>query len=445
MEWLLSGAIALSVNVANATTANANLPVFDHDFSCIDAQTANKYVSDFHIDAASFGGVELCDGKVDSKKLFNDLQLIEQGSFNGAATNVFIHEFVPSSDYYSWLKEQTNGVSRGDDIPWATAYNSGGYFTMQDGWAKLSTLGRVGTIIHEARHTEGYYHTICEHGPYKDSRISGCDESVTAGGSHAVEMEYYARVVLQGGNFHPVYQSMARMMLLARSNFVFNESPMAAKDALIVRTHDGLIRFREDEKASLDWQLPDSEGFQLKRTSLGATLLNLPTGAWSIDLDRPDVAPALSDDYSYFKLLKMAPPNGLIDIEEVDVNLRRYLYAVDQNENIYSYLFGQGAWSPPASLPGIDHLTTANPMGQAGLYAVFKNQTYCPIQVPNLRCDRAAMPWPDDSKRFVEFKNSPLRLGADHKVYDSKGQPWRDLSSTEVLDMTLVPHFEVFD
>ncbi len=436
--------LALTALIISAGAAANPLPAFDSEFGCIEQSQAVRYINEFNIDSESFGGIELCDSSKDSKKLFNDLQIVEHGQFNGSAANIFIQEFVPATDYFSWLRQQTNGIQRGDDIPWATAYNSGGYFTMQDGWAKLSTLGRVGTIIHEARHTEGYYHTNCEHGPYKGSNISGCDASVSAGGSHGVEMEYYARVVLQGANFHPVYQSMARLMLLARSNFVFNESPMAAKDVLIARTSEGLTRISESETEILNWQLPGSESFKLKRTSLGATLLNLPSGAWSIDLDRPDVAPALSDDYSYFKLLKMSPPAGIIDVEEVDINLRRYLYAVDAQERIYSYVFGNGAWSNATPLPGVDHLATANPMGQPGLFAIFKDRTYCPIQVPNLRCDRTPMPWPAGARRFAQFNNVSLRLDENGVVYDSKNQPWGELNGVEVLDMTLVPHFDVF-
>lgn len=441
MDRLLGGLLALGL-FSGAARA---LPVFDHEFTCLDSITATRYISDFRVDTESFGGLELCDFRIDTKKLLNDLELVEQGQFNGSAGNVFIQEFVPAGDYYAWLKEQTNGIQRGDDIPWATAYNSGGYFTMQDGWAKLSTLGRVGTLIHEARHTEGYYHTQCEHGPYKDSRVSGCDVSVAAGGSHGVEMEYYARVVLQGANFHPVYQSMARMMLLARANFVFNENPMSARDALVVRAADGLARLEGTEKQTLNWNFAGSESFQLKRTSLGATLLDLPSGAWSIDLNRPDVAPGLTDDYSYFKLLKMAPPAGLIDVEEVDIAFRRYLYAVDDQERLHSYIFGQGAWSQPARLPGLERLVTHNPLGQPGLFAVFKNQTYCPVQVPFLRCERGPLPWPADARKFVSFGGTTWKLGLDRTVYDSKGQPWTEFTEGEILDMALVPHFEIFE
>jgi len=428
-----------------AGAATAPLPVFDADFSCINAATASRYVRELNIDAASFGGAELCDAKADGKKLFNDLRLIEEGAFSGSAPNLFIQDFIPVNGYYPWLVSQTRGIERGNDIPWATAYNSWGYFTMQDGWAKLSTLGRVGTMIHEARHTEGYSHTSCEHGPYKDSNVSGCDESVDAAGSHAVEMEYYARVVVQGANFHPVYQSMARLMLLARSNFVFNESPTSAKDILVARTPAGLVTVANGGKANLNWTFPGSESFSLKKTSLGATLLNPPQGAWSIDLDRPDVAPALSDDYSYYKLLKLNPPAGLTDMEEVDSGLRRYLYAIDSQHHIYSYVFGAGGWSPAETLANVARLATTDPLGRTGLFAVFYNSTYCTVKMPALKCDGAAASWPADAKRFVRFQNATLRLGNDGVIYDAKGGPWAELSGTEVLDFAVIPDYEVFN
>ena len=111
---------------------------------------------------AAFGGLELCRFSVDTKKLFNDLKIIKEGRFQPKTTNnVFIRNAIPAPQYYEWMKSMTRGMDRGNDIPAATAYNRGGYFTMQDGWAVLSTLGRVGTVVHEARHTGGYYHIQC--------------------------------------------------------------------------------------------------------------------------------------------------------------------------------------------------------------------------------------------------------------------------------------------
>lgn len=422
-----------------------SLPADDKDFSCTSAATAERYIQELSIHIESFGGTELCSSHVDSKRLFNDLRLIEEGQFSPSKENIFIQNFVPASAYYSWLVQQTRGIERGNDIPWATAYNSWGYFTMQDGWAKLSTLGRVGTLIHEARHTEGYSHTTCDHGPYKDSNVAGCDESVAAGGSHGVEMEYYARVHLQGSNFHPAYQAMARLMLLARSNFVFNENPAATKDALLVRTDSGLLRLDESGLTRLPFPADLPNATVLKRTSLGATFLALPSGAWALDLVQPEAAITLSDDYSYYKLLKMTPPADLMDMEEFDFGLRRFLYAVDEVGHLFAYVFGQGAWSQSSAPQNINVLMTSDPAGRSGLFALFRDATYCPIQPPQLTCAEAPSAWPAGAKKVVDFRKFILKLGPDGKVYDSSGASWPELDGETVLDMVVVPEYSVFD
>ena len=109
------------------------MPYVDQDFACVSQQDAQKYINDFGIDADSFGGLELCDSKVDSKKLFNDLYIIEQGRFDANGSNLLIKGNIPADQYYAWMRSQTRGMNRGNDVPYATAYNRWGYFTMQDG------------------------------------------------------------------------------------------------------------------------------------------------------------------------------------------------------------------------------------------------------------------------------------------------------------------------
>ncbi len=93
----------------------------------------------------------------------------------------------------------------------------------------------------------------------------------------------------------------------------------------------------------------------------------------------------------------------------------------------------------------VDHLATTDPLGQNGLFAVFSNQTYCPVQVPSMKCERSPQSWPTGVQRFVQFKNTTLRLGVDRKVYDSHGDLWPELSEAEVLDMAVIPKYDVFN
>src|SRR3989338_113006 len=58
--------------------------------------------------------------------------------------------------------------------------------------ADLSTLQLADVLVHEARHTEGYSHVSCKHGPY--SGYGACDSSVEKGGSYGVGFEFYLKI-----------------------------------------------------------------------------------------------------------------------------------------------------------------------------------------------------------------------------------------------------------
>ncbi len=429
------------------------LPSFDQNFSCIDSYKAKSYIKEYNIDVESFGGLELCDNQVETKKLFNDLKIIEEGYFSGSTTNTFIRGFVKASEYDYWMKTMTKGIRRGHDIPYATAYNRGGYFTMQNGWSKLSTLGRVGTIIHEARHTAGYGHRACNHGPYSESQLSGCDASVEEGGSHGVEMEYYSRVVLRGQNFHPAYTSMARLMNLARANFVFNKYPMKQKEALLVLTDKKAVVLKDNNKRDIALSkemLSKSNSLQLKRSSFGATLvgekiaLAFDLYSWAKNLQTD----LLEDVYSYYKMLKQNRSFRIIDLEEVDFGKVRHLVALTDNNELKFYNFPKGEWFSGTSIPAKATLKTVSPEGKKGLFVVTKEGLVYPVDHASLRL-KPALPnkWPADVKTYGLWNATLLELRKDQRMYEAKsGTPFTELNaSKKIIDFVKVPLYNAFD
>jgi hypothetical protein len=427
-----------------------NLPYKDGDFGCFDSAKANRYLNDFEVDVDSFGGLELCDGQRDTKKLLNDLSLIENSQFVAGKDHSFIRGYVDRANYYNWMKAQTRGVNRGHDIPYATAYNSGGYFTMQDGWATISTLGRVGTIIHEARHTAGYMHFRCTFGPYANSSVSGCDTSYAQGGSHAVEMEYYARVVLEAKNLHPAYQSMARLMALGRSNFVFNQTPMKKREALVGLTQDKVVLV--DGGNVIERQLPQAAlGSRLKRTSFGASLVK-GEASIAVDLykkDQLDFSP--SDDYSYFKLFQSkrdGAPNQVADSEEIDQGNLRFFFVLGEQGKLFSYDFPDGEWYR-ASSPMADarSFVTRAPNGQAGLFAVKSDGAILPVDLANRRYGNPlGNRWTSDTAAYAMMNSTLVKLTAEGTVVDSaSGAPVAELQQYRFTDLVNVPLYDAFE
>lgn len=420
------------------------LPVMDQDFGCTDSAKAQGWVREFSVDVESYGGMELCNSAVDVKKLFNDFELIQDGTYSQTGSNAFIRDFVPQQNYFAWLRDQVRGMDRGHDIPYATAYNSWGFITMQDGWAKLSTLGRVGTLIHEARHTEGYGHIRCTQGPYQGSSVSGCDSSLNYGGSHGVEMEYYARVSVRGQNFHPAYQSMARAMLLARANFVFNQSAMDANEALIIRSDDRLTRILGDQAQVWQWSADHPLTYQLKRSSFGLTLLSQNMEAIAIEMQNDGIW-SYSDDYSYFKMLKLYPSSHLRDLEEFDYGTQRYVFGLANDQTISSFAFPSGAWGTSRSAEGLVAFKTVSPEGRRGIFGLFNDHTYCALDIQRLQCVTTRQPWPEFQKTFVVWDNQLLSLGHDGRVRINQGEEWSTTQGSNVLDILTTPRYDVFE
>lgn len=436
----------------SALVAHADeLPYKDQDFGCTAAADADRYFSDFNVDLDSFSGRELCNPTVDTKMLLNDLTIIEKTKFAAEVKHPFVRGYVAKDDYYNWMKGETRGVARGHDIPYATAYNSGGYFTMQDGWKALSTLGRVGTIIHEARHTEGYRHYRCETGPYASSWVSGCDTSYSQGGSHAVEMEYYARVVLEAQNLNPVYKSMARLMALGRSNFVFNEQPMKTREALLAKSA-GKVTLVDGSKV-VDRDLPQGidASAKLKRSSFGATLVVNRTEAYALDLyDNATSKVAKSDDYSYFKMFKMEKdklPEPVKAMEELDVGNLRFFTALTENGSFYNYNFGEGHWYDSVRAPAdATDLVTTTPSGKRGLFAVKKDGSLFAFNFSRQRFEtNATEMWPAAASAYAFAGTRLVKLGSDGRIVDANsGESFSSLPG-QYTDLVNVPLYDAFE
>lgn len=396
------------------------LPYKDTDFACTDQATAQKYVREYRIDTDSFGGLELCDSQIDTKKLFNDLEILEKGHFNTLGDNIFIRGFLPADTYYSWMKSQTRGINRGNDIPTATAYNSGGYFTMQDGWALLSTLGRVGTVIHEARHTAGYRHVGCTQGPYQGVSMAGCDTTYAYAGSHAIEMEYYARVSVLGTNFHPVYKTMARLMAIARSNFVFNQPVISKKEAVLALAQDNSHADLIMDDQVIERQIPQKEGI-LKRTSFGGAIFD-GTQAYAIELYGNDqLNTNIEDVYSYYKLLDRGSA-PVFDFEEFDVSTKRYSVQMKNNRSLQFFSYGNGDWGRVNDLNFETHRTTTRlENGQTGFFLIDSQGVIYPVSAQSLNVGSPLnLKWNPSLVDVAQYNGKTLILKNDGVIYEKQ-------------------------
>lgn len=419
--------IYFSVLFAGLSQSNAQLlPYLDESVSCFNQSQADQYVNDFNINVKSFGGAELCNGRSDFKKLINDLSVIEAGRFQKSPQQGLIGNFVDSDKYYSWVSQQTRGMTRGMDNPVATAYNAGGYFTMQNAWANLSTLGRVGVLIHEARHSQGYYHERCKFGPYSDTRTSGCDKDFSSGGAHAIEMEYYARVSTQGQNFHPVYKAMARLMAMARSNFIFNKSPLIKREGLVVQSDVGEYWIYDQGKwINRPAMTPNGNPVGiLKRTSAGVSVL-ASDRAYSVDLyEGVEPISPLTDTYSYFKIFLESKYN-ISDAEEFDIGSKRHLILINKSNQFSSYNFGLGGWNKAQTLAF--KVATTSPYlvdGKRGYFLIDPSGAIYSYEPKKNNFKRLQSKWDFYLKSVSNVNGQVYSLTNDNKLFSLTNGQW---------------------
>lgn len=431
-----------------------SLPYLDNQAGCFAATSANKYITDFKIKVDSFGSLELCNFNSDLFRILNVISIVERGQFQGGGLGGLVGGFIDPANYYSWTSQQIRSLHRATTDPLSISTNRGGVFTIQTAWSKLSTLGRVGNLIHEARHTAGFYHSDCKSGPYEGLTADGCDKDFNSGGAHAVEMEYLARVATQGINFHPVFKSMARLMAMARANFVFNKSPIKKREALLVQTTNGqyflLDQGRWVNRTSI--RLPiDGSSSVLKRASMGATLLT-DSRAYAIDLyENLGAAESTIDTYSYFKFL-LNSNFDVLDFEEFDIGPRRYVAWITHKNYFQLYDFNQGSWgkSRPLSFNFV-RTSTGLPDGKQGYFLIDATGNIMSFDHRQGNFISIKTKWNANMKAVSHVNGQVYALMNDGKLYSLVNKQWienhlpQGQNANQIVSVPLYNVFKVLE
>jgi hypothetical protein len=282
--------------------------------------------------------------------------------------------------------------------------------------------------------------------------MAGCDSTYEYSGSHAVEMEYYARVVVQGENFHPLYKKMARLMALGRANFVFNKPVIVAREGLF------LINANNNEAILVDGgktytREVAGQGL-LKRSSFGPTLLTSKK-AWALDPYEwiGDVRPT-EDGYSYFKLV--ATPNknlptdfNLIDFEEFDIGTKRFAIALDSNHRVAQFNFQQGHWDNSKTTPfNAKTLKTRLWNNQKGVFAVNdQNQVVKYSETAQNFQTEVIGTWPANVVTYLENPETKelLQLTNEGDLKTANGDIWSKTEGQKFSQGVNIPLYNAFE
>ncbi|GEM_PF-4349596 len=175
---------------------------------------------------------DLCDPQTDSYKLVSILLALKNLRLDEAPLDNRYDQKILGSDFWGYLKERVQTISKSS--PEASSCQNGAmayvegeanstlflcplYFTD----TYYSLYGKASILLHEARHTEGYPHTMCLAGN-KVGSTGGCDETIEDRGSYAVSTEALAKILFRGKNVPPTERAKLKIHLL-ESLESFNE------------------------------------------------------------------------------------------------------------------------------------------------------------------------------------------------------------------------------
>lgn len=175
---------------------------------------------------------ELCDAEADSYKLATILLALKNLRLDETPLNNRYDQKILGNDFWGYLKARVRTISKAS--PEASSCVNGALAFVEDDSQKTlflcpayfsdiyySLYGKASILLHEARHVEGYPHTMCLAGN-KVGSTGGCDESIEERGSYAVSTEALAKMLFRGKNI-PANEKAKLKIHLLESLESFNE------------------------------------------------------------------------------------------------------------------------------------------------------------------------------------------------------------------------------
>lgn len=209
----------------------------------IDLQTTNPKITDDTVD--------FCDMTASLPKTYAALSFLKMyaqfpapaaGSAdqNILGSNVWsffssrIQKIIFTADGEGLCGETTNGLSFGAYVdPNSDPHTA----HVCDAIGKWDLLTVVATLVHEARHTNGFEHVDCSRGPF--TRATGsCDDTYSRKGAYAVGVEYKIKLS-QNEKVDPILRAGARSLAVADLFSRFNEVPFGFKEMAVLQDQRG--------------------------------------------------------------------------------------------------------------------------------------------------------------------------------------------------------------
>lgn len=236
---------------------------------CISAEDYAKISSDISFVSAdgSLTNLDLCDASTLTYKTVKALLFLKNLPLIQLKPDAF-NQQIMGADLFAFFKERIHTVSFEPDeyycsvtysgstpVFWTVAYVLIGDTTGTMHICKMSNQGTVSdlvpTLVHEARHENGYHHVTCNRGVLQkyDTPDSGgsCDSSYDEQGSYGVGVEYQVDIG-RTASLDPALRQSAKAQAMADFFERFNKLPLGLVEGALVKAADGTLSFYDGTK-----------------------------------------------------------------------------------------------------------------------------------------------------------------------------------------------------
>jgi hypothetical protein len=162
----------------------------------------------------------------------------------------------------------------------------------------------MGTLMHEARHVDGFPHFQCNHGIYAGSGLANCDRSYEWGGAYAVEVEFEVRYS-RTESLPEELREQARALAVDNLINDMNEGPFGLRTGVFLENDRGEVSFYDGAKNVGLVQVDPRNDVLISRNSELA-LYNAGQGSVTTYLTPEHSLPTLGDYATSFR----AQPSG---------------------------------------------------------------------------------------------------------------------------------------
>lgn len=196
--------------------------------ACLDEALVQEIRSHIDLQVSDVAQFDRCQPTTHTYLVLQALSLIKTMRYTDDSLAAPFSQDILPGDFWTYFSTRVNKVQEEDSCPpnvlafvYGILHDGVVHVCPQMMDASFLKYERAETMLHEARHFEGYSHVTCIRGNRK-GQSGACDDTVEEKGSYAVTVEVLTKMALNAKDIPKVQQTLLKTLAVSYANDVFN-------------------------------------------------------------------------------------------------------------------------------------------------------------------------------------------------------------------------------